>query len=136
MAYAVIDRREWKVVEMSSAKKNLTAKGLIVDVDHLDRCPPTELVAAYRGLVGNRGIRRPTKAVMAKLAEGLLRRPAKPWRRISRARKARLPRSIICATNSPASPGKKSSPPVWLKGSTHIRRVRKDRKSTRLNSSH
>lgn len=69
MAYAVIDRREWKVVEMSSAKKNLTAKGLVVDVDHLDRCPPTELVAAYRGLVGNRGIRRPTKAVMAKLAE-------------------------------------------------------------------
>lgn len=69
--YAVIDRRNWKVVEVASSRNKLTSHGLVVNTEKPELLAPEDLLTAYKNLVGNRGLRRPTPEIAARLAEAV-----------------------------------------------------------------
>lgn len=69
--YAVIDRRNWKVVEVASSKSKLTSHGLVINTEKPEQLPPEDLLTAYKNMVSNRGLRRPTPEIAARLAEAI-----------------------------------------------------------------
>lgn len=56
--YAIIDRRNWKVVAKSPVKRDLPKhlKGLVVDTNHLERLPERELTALYQHMTKQDGV--------------------------------------------------------------------------------
>lgn len=133
MPYAVIDRRQWKVVEVANYKKNLHSKGLIVDTHHLERCPPAELISAYIGLVGKPARRKPVKTILAELAEvietsigikttdSLIEGPVSKVRHICETMRGSARKDVIaaCVAEGINEGTARTQYQKWFKGSHH-----------------
>lgn len=76
MAYAVIDRRNVKVVDAASKKRDLVGKGLVVEVDHLEKLPKHDAELLSSRILGARS--RVSNKQLTKLSQWV-RQGAEPF---------------------------------------------------------